>query len=64
MGGEYGVSDYRDVKQELGSLADWTSLVEATKARDIKVGMCQSNLVEPEFYFENTNSIGNESETG
>jgi len=37
VSGEYGVSDYRDVKQELGSLADWTSLVEATKARDIKV---------------------------
>jgi len=36
-GGQYGVSDYKDVAPELGSLADWDNLVEQLKERKMKV---------------------------
>ena len=36
-GGQYGVSDYKDVAPELGSLADWDNLVKQLKERKMKV---------------------------
>jgi len=36
-GGQYGVSDYKDVAPELGSLADWDNLAKQLKERKMKV---------------------------
>ena len=44
VGNKYGVSDFQDVKAELGTLADWSSLVDQLQLRNMKVKFKQLNF--------------------